>query len=151
MSSTTATKTGQPRAFDLKQGVADATTATAEASEKAIKTAKDLAAFNQASLEALTQCGKILTAGSQDLFRQMAASTQSAFAEVMTGFQALASAKTVKERLDLQASLARASATRAVAESSRFAQASIDLVEKASAPLTARAALAAETFATLKV
>ncbi len=151
MSTTTATKTAQPQALDLKQGVAYATTATAEASEKAIKTAKDVAAFNQASLEAFAQAGKILTAGSQDLLRQMAVSTQSAFAEVISGFQALASAKTVAERLELQTSLARTSATRAMSESSRFVQASIDLAEKASAPLTARAALAAETFATLKV
>jgi phasin family protein len=151
MSITTATKTAESRALDLKQGVAYATTATADASDKAMKTAKDLAAFNQASLEAFTQAGKVLTAGTQDLFRQMAASTQSAFAEVMSGFQALASAKTVKERLELQASFARASATRAVAEGGRFAQASIDLVEKASGPLTARVALAAETFATPKV
>jgi hypothetical protein len=150
MPTITATKTAQPAALDLKQGVAYATAATAEASAKAMKTAKDVAAFNQGSMEALTQAGKILTAGSQDLFRQMAVSTQSAFAEVMSGFQALAGAKTVAERLELQASLARASATRAVTEGSRFAQASIDLVEKASAPLTARAALAAETFATLK-
>jgi hypothetical protein len=150
MSITTTTKTAQPNALDLKQGVGYATAANAEASEKAIKTAKDFAAFNQASLKAFTQAGQILTTGSQDLFRQMAVSTQSAFAEAMSGFQALVSAKTVKERVELQASLVSTSATWAVSEGSRFAQASIDLVQKASAPLTDRAALAAETFATLK-
>ena len=41
----------------------------------------------------------------------MAASGQSAFAEVLSGFRALVTAKTIKERLDLQASLARVSAT----------------------------------------
>jgi hypothetical protein len=150
MSISTAIKTIQPNALDVKQGVAYATAATADASEKAIKTAKDFTAFNQASLAAFTRAGQILTAGSQDLFRQMAVSTQMAFAEAMSGFQALASAKTVKERLELQASLVSASAARAVSEGSRFAQASIDLVQKASAPLTDRATLAAETFATLK-
>jgi hypothetical protein len=145
MSITTATKTAQPSALDLKQGVAYATAATADASEKAIKAAKDFAAFNQASMKAFTQAGQILTAGTQDLFRQMAA-----FAETMSAFQALASAKSVKEGLELQASLASTSATRAMSEGSRFAQASIDLVRKASAPLTARAALAAETFSALK-
>jgi hypothetical protein len=150
MSTATAAKTAQPLALDLKQGVAYATAATAEASEKAIKSATDFAAFNQASLKALAQAGQILTTGSQDLFRQIAMSTQSAFAEAMSGFQALASAKSVKEHVELQASLARTSASRAVSEGSRFAQASIDLVQKASAPLTDRATLAAETFATLK-
>ena len=79
MSITTATKTAQPSALDLKQGVAYATAATADASEKAINAAKDFAAFNQASMKAFTQAGQILTAGTQDLFRQMAASSQSAF------------------------------------------------------------------------
>lgn len=150
MSITTATKTAQPSALDLKQGVAYATAATADASEKAINAAKDFAAFNQASMKAFTQAGQILTAGTQDLFRQMAASSQSAFAETMSVFQALASAKSVKEGLELQASLASTSATRVMSEGSRFVQASIDLVQKASAPLTARAALAAETFSALK-
>ena len=68
----------------------------------------------------------------------------------MSAFQALASAKSVKEGLELQASLASTSATRVMSEGSRFVQASIDLVQKASAPLTARAALAAETFSALK-
>jgi hypothetical protein len=150
MSTATATNTIQPHAFDLKQGVAYASAATAETSEKAIKSAKDFAAFNQASLKALAQAGQIMITGSQDLFRQMAASSQSAFAEAMSGFQALASAKTVKERVELQASLTRTSASRAVSEGSRFAQASIELLQRASAPLTDSAALAAETFATLK-
>ena len=70
MSITTATKNAQPSALDLKQGVAYATAATADASEKAIKATKDFAAFNQASLAAFTQAGQILTAGTQDLFRQ---------------------------------------------------------------------------------
>ena len=65
MSTATATKTAQPLAHDLKQGVAYATAATAEASEKAIKSAKDFAAFNQASLKALAQAGQILTAASR--------------------------------------------------------------------------------------
>jgi hypothetical protein len=59
-------------------------------------------------------------------------------------------AKTLKEGIELQASLARTSAHWAVSEGSRFAQAGIDLAEKASAPLTARAALAAETLTPLK-
>jgi hypothetical protein len=150
MSTTTATKARQPLALDLEQGVAYATAATAEASEKAIKSATDFAAFNQASLKALAQAGQILTTGSQDLFRQIAMSTQSAFAEAVSGFQALAGAKSVKEHVELQASLARTSASRAVSEGSRFAQASVELLQRASAPLTDSAARAADTFTVLK-
>jgi hypothetical protein len=151
MSITTAPKiTAKPSALDLNQGVPYATAAGAEASEKAVKAAKDFVALNQASLRAIAQAGQILTAGSQDLIRQMAASSQSAFAEAMSGFQALARARTLQETFELQASLARTSAAWAMSEGSRFAQASKDLIQKASAPLAASAATAAETFAALR-
>ncbi len=155
MSSTTAQMTADPFAFsrtiaDLRQGAASAATAQAQVSEKAVNAAKDFATFNQGTLEAVTQAYQILAAGSQDLFRQMVQSSQTAFTEAASGFYALVTAKTVKERLELQASLARTAAYRAVSESSRFAQASLDLAEKASAPLTARAVAATETFTTPK-
>jgi hypothetical protein len=155
LKTTTIPKTADPHAIentvtDLKQRAAATTAVQAEVVAKAMKTAKDFSAFNQDSLEAFTQASQILATGSQDLFRQMVASSQAAFAEALSGFRALAAAKTVKERLELQASLTRASATWAVTEGSRFAQASLELTEKASAPLTARAVLAAETFATRK-
>ncbi len=153
MSSTT--KNVAPQSFDrtvadLKQGVASATAKQAEVTEKAVQAAKEIADFNKSTIEAITQFGQIMTAGSQDLFREMAASSQAAFAEAMAGFQAMVAAKTVKERFELQASLARASATRAVTEAGRFAQAGIALAEKAAAPLTERATVAAEKFASLK-
>jgi hypothetical protein len=151
MSITTAPKsTVKPSAPGLNQGVAYATAASAEASEKAVAAAKNFVALNQASLRAIAEAGQILTAGSQDLIRQMAASSQSAFAEAMSGFQALARARTLQETLALQASLVRTSAAWAMSEGSRFAQASKDLIEKASAPLTASAAIAAERFAALR-
>jgi len=154
MSSTTQ-MTSDPFSFsrtiaDLRQGAASAATAQAQASEKAMNTAKDFATFNQGTLEAVTQAYQIMPAGSQDLFRQMAQSSQAAFTEAASGFRALATARTVKERLELQASLARTAAHRAVSESSRFAQASLDLAEKASAPLITRVAVAAETLTTLQ-
>jgi hypothetical protein len=135
---------------DLKQGVEYATKARTDISEKTVKAAQDFVAFNQVSLDALAQAGKILATESQDLSRQAVASGQAAFAEVLSGFRALVAAKSVKEGIELQASLTRAAATRAVSEGTRFAQASIALVEKSSAPLIARATAAAETFAALK-
>jgi hypothetical protein len=155
MSITIASKTAEPNTFDrtvadLKQGVNYATAEQAKASEKALKTAKDLVAFNLASLEAFTEATKLLAAGSKELSLQVASSSQAAFAEVLTGFRSIVTAKSVKEGIELQASLTRASAARAVSEGTRFAQASVTLIEKASAPLTARAVAAAETFAALK-
>jgi len=155
MSSATAPMTTDPFSFDrtvagLKQGIAAATTSQAQVSEKTIKATTDYTLFNQGTMEAVAQASQILAVGSQDLFRQMAESNQSAFAEALSGFRAIAAARTLNERLELQASLARTSAHWAVSECSRFAQAGIELAEKASAPLTARAALAAETLTTRK-
>jgi hypothetical protein len=135
---------------DLKTGVATATSAYTEMSEKAAKTGSDFRAFSKETAEAFIQAGQVLATESQSLFRDMAASSQAAITENVAGFRALLSAKTVKEQLELQATLARTAAIHAVAESSRFARAWIDLSEKAFAPLAARAYLAADKFTTIK-
>ncbi len=132
---------------DLKDGVSSATATYGALSEKATKTASDLTAFNHGTIEAVAQASQIFVAESQDLFRQAAATVQTAFTESLNNLRAIASAKTPKERLELQANFFRTSAISAVSEGSRFARASIDLAEKASAPIAARAYLAAETFA----
>lgn len=131
---------------DLKAGVNTATDTYNTMSEKAAKTASDLTTFSRGTIEAIAQAGQIFSAESQGLFRQMAEASQAAFTESLTNLRAIASAKTAKERLELQANFVRTSAISAVSESSRFARASIDLAEKASAPIAARAYLAAETF-----
>jgi hypothetical protein len=135
-------------AAGLKNGVASATQIYRTVSEKAATTAADLTAFNQGTFEAFTQAGQILATEAQDLFRQMAASSQTAHNEGLTNFRALVSAKTVKQCLELQATIARTAAIWTVTESSRFAQAGIALAEKAMAPVTARTYLAAEKFST---
>ena len=155
MSSTTVEMLSGSHAFDhtvagLKEGVAAATTAQTEASERAFKTAKDLAVFNQGTLQAVRQASQILASGSQDLARQMAASSQSAFGEFLTAFRTLVVAKTARERIELQVSLVSTAAQWSLAENSRFAKAGLELAGKASAPLTARMALAAEAFSALK-
>ena len=135
---------------DVKQNVAAVTTATTEAvtasSEKAINGARTLAAFNKDTLSAFVQANQIAIAGSQDLFRQAAQASKVAFDETVAGFRALASVKSVKDGIELQANLARASFDRALNEGNRFAHASLALAEKASAPLTARAVIAAQTL-----
>ena len=96
------------------------------------------------SVAALVQAGQILATGSQDLFRQTAEANRLAFTGTLVGIRAVAGTKTVKERIELQANLFRTSAIWAVSQSSRFARASIDLTERASAPLKARAVATAE-------
>ena len=134
----------------LKQGVTTATAAQAEIAEKAVKGAKDMAAFGQGSMEAFTQAAQIYATGSQALFRQFAESTQTAMSEAFSGMRALASTTSLKERMELQATLVRTSAAWMVSESNRIATANLELAEKVAAPIAARAAIAAETFATIK-
>lgn len=148
MSSTTDQISHEPQLFDrttadLKQGVESAKTMQAEVSSKVVQTAKNVTAFNQASFAAYVQASQNFAAGPQDLFRQTAESTRSAFTETFAGVRAMVGAKTLKERIELQTTLFRTSATWAVSESGRFAHASIDLIESASAPLKARAMAAA--------
>ncbi len=142
----TASQSFDSTVADLKNGADSATAAYGAMSEKATKTAADLTAFNRGTLEALAQAGQIFAAESQDLFRQAAEAGQTAFTESLNNLRAIASAKTLKERFELQANFVRTSAISAVSEGSRFARAGIDLAEKASAPIAARAYLAAETF-----
>jgi len=144
--------TAQPVSFErtvanLKQNVEAASAAQAKVSERAMKTSKDFAAFSQGTLEAFAQASQIYARGSQDMFRQMTESSQAAFADTLATVRALVTAKTVKERIELQTNFVRTSANRAVAESSRFANAGIELAQQVAAPLTARAVAAAEAVA----
>lgn len=148
--STPAAITFERTVADLKDGVATATTTYRNMSEKAVKSTSDAVAFGKGTLEAYTEASQIFTSGSQELFKQFTASSQQAMQESLSGFRALMGVKTAKEAIELHTSITRTAAAWAVTEGSRFAQAGLDLVEKASAPLTARAMLAADKVATLK-
>ena len=118
-----------------------------EGMEKAMKTAEEFVAFGQGNLEALLKSGQIWAAGVQDLSKQMAASAQSSFDETMSTFKAMTSVKSLKDAMDLQASLARSTLEKTLAESGKLTDASFKLTEQAIAPITARVSLAVEKFA----
>ena len=62
-------------------------------------------------------------------------------------FKALTSVKSLKDAFDLQASLARSTMEKTLAESGKLTDASLKLTEQTLAPLTARVSLAVEKFA----
>ena len=64
----------------------------------------------------------------------------------MGSFKALAGVKSVKEAMDLQTSLARASMETAMAETGKITDASMKLAEQTIAPIAARMTLAVEKF-----
>lgn len=117
-----------------------------EGVEKAMKTAEDLVAFGQGNVEALLKSGQVWVAGVQDLSRRMATSAQTSFEDAISTLRSLAGAKSLKETMDLQLGFARSAMEKAMSETTRFTDASVKLAEEVAAPLTARFALAAETF-----
>ncbi len=118
-----------------------------EGVEKAMKTAEELVSFSQGNLEAMLKSGQIWAAGMQDLSRQVAATAQASFEETMSTFKAMTSVKSLKDAMDLQAGLARATMEKTLAESGKLTDASFKLTELAIAPITARVTLAVEKFA----
>lgn len=114
--------------------------------DKAIKTAEELMSFGQGNLEAMVKSSQIWAAGVQDIGKQVAASAQAQVDQTMATLKALATAKSLKEAIELQSSLARASVEKAVAETGKLTDASMKLAEQTLAPLTARVSLAAERF-----
>jgi phasin family protein len=118
-----------------------------ESMEKAMKTAEELMAFSQGNLEAMVKSGQIWASGMQDIGKQIAATAQASFDETMSAFKALTSAKSLKDAFDLQATLARTTLEKTVAESGKLTDASMKLTEQTLAPLTARVTLAMEKFA----
>jgi phasin family protein len=127
-------------------GFADTQAKVKEGMEKAMKTAEELMSFSQGNLEAMVKCGQIWAAGVQDIGKQIAANAQASFDETISTFKALSSAKSLKDAFDLQASLARSTLEKTVAESGKLTDASMKLTEQALAPLTARVNLAMEKF-----
>jgi phasin family protein len=118
-----------------------------EVVDKVFKTTEEMVAFGQGNFEALMKSSQILSAGVQDLSKQVAANAQSSMDEGLSAFKALSGIKSLKEAVDVQSSLARASIEKAISESSRFTDASLKLAEQAFAPLSARVTLAVQKFA----
>ncbi len=150
----TVTKGIEATVGNLKDGMAQAAAGFSETQakvkegmEKAMKTAEELMAFSQGNVEAMVKSGQIWAAGVQDISKQMAATAQASFDETMATFKALTSVKSLKDAIDLQASLARATLEKTLSESGKLTDASFKLTEQALAPITARVTLAVEKFA----
>jgi hypothetical protein len=126
----------------IKKSVAAAT----GYSEKAISGMRDMTAFNTDTLAAVSQANHILVAGAQELFRQATDSGQAAFAATLADLRMLGSVKTIKDGFEVQANMVRTSFSW-MTENLRLAQASLELVNKASGPLTARTIQAVEKLA----
>lgn len=111
-----------------------------------MKTAEDFLSFNQGNVEAFVKSGQIVATGLQDLAKMMAASAQASMDETMSTFRAMTTVRSVKEAIDLQATLARSAIEKAVAQGGQVTETSFKLAEQAMAPFASRVTLAVESF-----
>ena len=76
----------------------------------------------------------------------MAASAQASLDEAMGTFRAIATARSVREAMDLQAALARSTLEQAMTQTGQVAESTLKLTEQVVAPIASRFTLAVETF-----
>ncbi len=115
--------------------------------DKAIKTTEELVAFGQGNVEALLKSSQIWAAGVQDLGKHFAATAQASMDETMATVKAISGVKSLKEAMDLQASFAKTTMEKLLAETGKITDASMKLAEQAIAPITERVTIATEKFA----
>lgn len=147
MPSAPATPAPQPLVATIPAATAGATNPQVTVTmEKAMKTAEEFVSFGQANVEAFVKAGQIWAAGMQDMGKQFAATAQAQMDETVATMKAMAGVKSLKEAMDLQSSLARASMEKAMAETGKLTDASLKLTEQAMAPIAARVTVAMEKF-----
>ena len=114
--------------------------------EKMMKSTEDFVAFGQANLEAIMKSGQIWATGVQDLTKQFTSTAKASFDDSVATFQAISTAKSVKEAFELQSGFAKTSIEKAMVESNKLTDASIKLTEQTLAPITARVTGAVESL-----
>jgi phasin family protein len=113
---------------------------------RAMKTAEQVAQFNQGNVEAFVKSSQILATGFQDISKLVAANAKASLDETMSTFKALTTVKSLKEAFDLQSAFARGYMEKAMSESGKLTEHSLKVAEQAFAPISARVNAAVETF-----
>ena len=96
------------------------------------------------NLEAVAQSTQAYLTGMQDLSRQYVAAMQGLTQHAVAGAKAFAGAKSLKDAMAVQASLARASVELALGEGTKLQQAALKVAEQVYVPLTQRTTTALE-------
>lgn len=110
------------------------------------KTAAELAELAKANVEALSESTRIAAKGARALGQDMLESGRDGLEQASEAVKTLADAKSPTEFMQIQAEMVRGNFDRAVAESSRFAEAFVKLAGEAIQPISNRATLNAERF-----
>lgn len=108
------------------------------------RTTDAVTSFSQGTIDALMKSGQAWASGMQAITQTIAETAQAQLDQTLSTWKALTEAKSMKEAVDLQASLARASLQTVLAETGKLTEVSIKLAEQSMAPLTARMVVAVE-------
>jgi len=112
--------------------------AAAKAHSAAFQGYEDILSFSKDNIDALVKSSTILARGLQDLSKSIVSLTQAQIDESVAASKALATAKTLKEVIDLSSSLAKTNFDKLVSESTKLQQLTTKLAEEASAPINSR-------------
>lgn len=99
---------------------------------------EDAFSFGQANVEAVFAAGSILSQGLQDIGQAVAALARESLEETAALSQQMLTARSLKDAVDLQASLFRSGFGRLLAEGPRLTDLSVRLAELAFKPINAR-------------
>jgi phasin family protein len=113
------------------------------------KTTGKITSFGQGNVEAIMKSGQVWAAGCQDISKALAVTAQAQFDLTMSTWRALISGKSLKDVMEMRASVPQASFEKVLAETGRITDASVKLAEEAMAPIAARIAVALENFKSL--
>jgi len=138
-----------PAADRFQQIFAGAGERGQDLARKSQKTAEELAELAKANVEALTESTRIAAKGAKTLGKDMLESGREGIEQASGAMKTLADAKSPTEFMQLQSELVRSNFDRAVAESSKFAEAFVKLAGEAIQPLSNRATVNAERMSEL--
>lgn len=111
-----------------------------------MRTPEEFVSFGQGNIEAFVKSSQIWAAGVQDISKRIAATAQEQFDATLSAYRALAGAKSIREAVDMQASLVRSTVEKAVTNGGQVAEAGLKLAEQTIAPIAERMQVAASQF-----
>jgi hypothetical protein len=110
------------------------------------KTTEQITSFSQGNVEAIMKSGQIWAAGCQAISKTMATTAQAHLDQTMSVWKALISVKSLKEAMDLRASLPHTSFETAFSETGKVTDATMKLAKQTMTPIIERFRLASEKF-----
>ena len=142
----TAKKTAKTAAAETAETVvANAQAQVQKAQKAAFQSYEEMASFNKDALDAVVQSGTIVAKGYEAIGKEVMSFTQNTLEANAAATKALFGVRNLREAFDLQAEYTRTSFDKAVAESAKLTEMSINVAKEAFEPIQTRVNTAVET------